>query len=341
LRTNYGDHVPSDFAALFAAIAETGSLAAAARRSNISPSMASRRLAQIESELGVRLVNRTTRSLVLTEAGRLYLRWAEDAVQREAALKDGLEALRSVPRGRVRVAMDAWVASSYLPDVLRRFSADHPEITLDVLASDYPPGELDGDCDLAVHAGLSPRDDLVGRRAYDYRRFVCAAPSYIERRGVPRTPADLRQHSCLVHRSAVESVWKFRSKAGVETEFRAEAYVQTNSWLLLRTMAIEGLGVAHLGGPLPTEDIRSGLLVRLLPEFESIPIGNTKLGVWVIHANAHPPRRVELFARFITRFLRATVSSRELLTKEQFDKLSRTAAPAPQPARKDRRRRAR
>jgi len=315
-----------EFPDLFVAIAETGSLAAAARRGNISPSLASRRLAQLEAGLGIRLVNRTTRALALTEAGRLYLRWCQDALRRAAELRNGLDALRAAPRGRVRVAMDAWVASSYLPDVLKRFSAENPEITLAVFTSDYPPGELDGDCDLAVHAGLTPRDDLVGQRAYDYRRFLCAAPSYIQRRGAPRTPAELQGHACLVHRTAVESVWRFRSKSGAETEFTPEPYVQTNSWLLLRTMAIEGLGVAHLGGPLPTADIESGLLVRLLPEFESIPIGGHRLGVWVIHADSRPPRRVELFARFITRYLRATVSSHEPITKEKFDRLARRAS---------------
>ncbi len=325
----------SDFPALFADIAATGSLAAAARRRKMSPSIASRHLARAEADLGVTLVSRSTRSLALTEAGRVYLRWAEESLQRETRLREMLGALQSVPRGRVRVAMDAWVASSYLPDILRQFSRDFPEITIDVLTSDYPPGELDGPCDLAIHAGMSPRADLVGRRAYDYRRFVCASPSYIKSHAAVRTPADLDHHRCLVHGSLVESVWRLRSKAGVVTEFKPDAYVQTNSWLLLRTMAIEGLGIAHLGGPLPTADIRAGLLVQLLSDYESLPAGGGKLGVWVIHANAHPPRRVEVFANVVTRFLRATTASGEQRTKEQFEKLVRPKARAArQPDRK-------
>lgn len=311
-----------EFTDLFVTIAETGSLAAAARRHSISPSLASRRLSQIEVELGAKLVNRTTRMLALTDAGRLYLDWARDALRRDAELRNGLDDLRSVPHGRVRVAMDAWIASSYLPDILKHFSVEFPEITIDVSTSDYPPAELDGNCDLAVHAGVSPRNDLVGRRAYDYRRFLCASPSYIDRRGAPRIPADLDKHTCLVHGSSVEATWKFRSKAGVESEFKPHAYVQTNSWFLLRTMAIEGLGIAHLGGPLPTADLESGLLVRLLPDHQSIPLGGARLGVWVIHADARPPRRVELLARFITRYLRATVPSPELMTRESFYKLA-------------------
>lgn len=323
--------MPSDFPALFADIAATGSLAAAARRRRMSPSIASRHLAQAEADLGVTLVTRSTRSLALTEAGRLYLRWAEDSLQREARLREMLGALQSVPRGRVRVAMDAWIASSYLPDILRRFSRDYPEITIEVLTSNYPPGELDGPCDLAIHAGMSPRPDLVGRRAYDYRRFVCASPSYIESHARPQTPDDLGNHRCLVHGSAVEAVWRLRSKAGVITEFKPDPYVQTNSWLLLRKMATEGLGIAHLGGPLPTADIRDGLLVQLLSDYESLPIGGGKLGVWVIHANAHPPRRVEVFANVVTRFLRTTIAAGQQHTREQFEKLTRSKAQPAQP----------
>lgn len=324
-----------DFPALFADIAATGSLAAAARRRKMSPSIASRHLARAEADLGVTLVTRSTRSLALTEAGRVYLRWADESLHRETELREMLGALQSVPRGRVRVAMDAWIASSYLPDILRQVSRDYPEITIDVLTRDYPPGELDGECDLAIHAGLSPRADFVGRRAYDYRRFVCASPSYVKGHPSLRTPADLQDHRCLVHGSVVESVWRLRSKSGIVTEFKPDAYMQTNSWLLLRTMAIEGLGIAHLGGPLPTADIREGLLVQLLSDYESLPVGGGKLGVWVIHANAHPPRRVEVFANVVTRFLRATIASGEQHTKEQFEKLTRSKARAGQAGRKN------
>jgi LysR family transcriptional activator of dmlA len=296
----------------------------------MSPSIASRHLAQAEADFGVTLVTRSTRSLALTEAGRVYLRWAEESLQRETRLREMLGALQSVPRGRVRVAMDAWIASSYLPDILRQFSRDYPDITIDVLTCDYPPGELDGPYDLAIHAGMSPRADLVGRRAYDYRRFVCASPSYVESHASLQTPADLEHHRCLVHGAMAESVWRLRSKAGVVTEFKPDAYVQTNSWHLLRTMAIEGLGIAHLGGPLPTADIREGLLVRLLSDYESVPVGGGKLGVWVIHANAHPPRRVEVFANVVTRYLRATIALGEQRTKEQYEKLARSKAQAAQ-----------
>jgi DNA-binding transcriptional LysR family regulator len=300
----------------------------------MSPSVASRHLAEAEADLGVTLVSRSTRSLALTEAGRVYLRWAEESLRRETDLREMLGALQSMPRGRVRVAMDAWVASSYLPDMLRLFSRDYPEITVDVITSNYPPGELDGQCDLAIHAGMSPRPDLVGRRAYDYRRFVCASPSYVKGHASLRTPADLKDHRCLVHNSQPESVWRLRSKAGVVTDFRPDAYVQTNSWLLLRTLAIEGMGVAHLGGPLPTADIREGLLVQLLSNYESVPVGGGRLSTWVIHANAHPPRRVEVFANLAARFLRATTASGQQQTKEQFEKLTRSKAPARQSERK-------
>ncbi|TXL78142.1 LysR family transcriptional regulator [Vineibacter terrae] len=300
-----------ELAALFIAVAETGSLAAAARRQNISASFASRRVSQLERELNTRLLNRTTRSLSLTEAGRMFLQWAREAVDRKERLHEQIAALRSAPEGCVRVAIDAWIASSYLPDVLKQFSAAYPEITLSVVTCDYPPDMLDGACDLAVHAGLPPRDDLVGQRAYDYRRFLCAAPAYLERHGTPRTPADLDRHKCLVHGSPAERVWMLRSKTGDVTSVAAQPYVETNSWLLLRTMAIEGLGIAHLGGPLPGADIRSGLLVRVLPELDGIPAGGSRLGVWVIHADAHPPRRVQLLARFLARYLRATISPRE------------------------------
>lgn len=298
-------------AELFVAIAETGSLAAAARRQGISPSMVSRRISKLEEELQVQLLNRSTRSLVLTEMGRMFLDWAHETLEQRAQLFTRMRTLQEVPEGRIRIAIDGLVAASYLPEVMQQFSSQYPRISVDVETCSYPPAYLDGRCDLAIHAGTMPADDLIGRRAYEYDRRTVAAPAYIAAHGAPREPQELRRHRCLSYASPHAPDWLFRASDGTTVSVRIDPYVKTNSWFLLRSMAVNGMGIARIGRPVAEADMRDGLLVPVLEGYDAVNPEGTRLGVWIVHAERRPLLRVKLFSGFIARYLRATISVEE------------------------------
>lgn len=300
-----------EVAELFVAVAETGSLAAAARQRNISPSLVSRIIARLEGELKTQLLSRTTRRLALTDSGRLFLTWAKDTLASRNRLMDEIQTGQQEARGHIRIAIDAMVAAFYLPELLRRFMAEYPEITLSVQASDDPPALLDGRADLAIHAGLTPAEDLYGQQAYEYRRLVVAAPAYIKSHGLPKTPTELRNHHCLMHTHPESRQWDFKGPDGSTVSLQLDPYFETNSWLLLRSMVLRGLGIMRMGAPLASADIRAELVVPLLEDYESLNPQGSSLSVWVVHSMKKRPVRLQLFSDFAVRHLRESVAVEE------------------------------
>jgi DNA-binding transcriptional LysR family regulator len=299
-------------AELFILIAETGSLAGAARASNISPSLVSRVVAKLEDELRSPLLSRTTRRLELTEAGLRFLQWAQGVVAERERLLHDISMLQQEPAGPVRLGIDPLVGAFYLPELIRRFSAEHPRITIHIAAAEAPASLLDGRVDLAIHAGPLPSEDLYGQRAYEYRRILVAAPSYIEAYGAPRTPEDLRGHRCLTHRAPHSCTWAFRDTAGCETSVSIDPYVETDSWFLLRSLVLRGLGIMRMGAPLAEADVRNGFVVPLLEDYEVRNSEGNALGLWIVRSSRTRPLRVKLFTHFAIEHLRESVTVKEL-----------------------------
>lgn len=298
-------------AELFVLVADTGSLAAAARQRNISPSLVSRVVTKLEAELKTQLLSRTTRKLALTESGEVFLQWARESMASRERMLEEIHTRQQEPRGSVRIAIDALVAAFYLPELIRRFTAEYPEIRISVETCDDPPSLLDGRADLAIHAGPMPAEDLYGQQAYEYRRLLLAAPAYLKAHGTPRSPADLRSHRCLTHRGSHTRNWAFRSPDGGMESLELEPYIETNSWILLRNLALRGLGIIRMGAPLAEADMRAGLMVPVLEDYELMNPEGAALSVWVVHAMKKRPLRLQLFADFAVRYLRESLVVKE------------------------------
>lgn len=299
-------------AELFILIAETGSLAAAARARDMSPSLVSRIVTKLESELHVQLLNRTTRRLGLTEAGARFLTFAQDAVAGRERMLQELSMLQQEPVGHIRLGIDPLVGAFYLPELIRRFSATHPRITIGIEASDSPPSLLDGRVDLVIHAGPLPSEDVYGQRAYEYRRMLVAAPSYIKQHGTPSSPEDLHAHRCLTTQAPQSRHWAFQCPDGQKVSVDIAPFIETASWFLLRSLVVRGLGIMSMGAPLAEADIRSGLVVPVLIEHQMLNPDGAGLGLWVVYSSKKRPLRVQLFAQFAVQHLRESLTVKEL-----------------------------
>jgi DNA-binding transcriptional LysR family regulator len=284
---------------LFVAVAEQGSIASAARLVGISPSLASRRIAALEMEIGARLLLRTTRSLAPTEAGSALLRWARGAVADWAQLRDEIGALQGRAAGLVRIATNDYAASAYLPSILASFAKWQPEIRISVSIALEPVRLLDGACDLAIHAGRRPDADLVGRRLYEYQRRLVAAPAYLARRQIPENPSDLTQHRCLTHTVSEPDEWCFEDAGGGILAQRVRSHVASDSWIMLRELALAGAGVARLSDSLVRTGIAEGRLIELLCGYRSIYADGDPPAMWVLFAHRRLPLRTRLFAEFV------------------------------------------
>src|SRR3972149_6386997 len=195
---------------LFVQVADLGSIAAAARKLDLSPSLATRKIASLERALKVRLFERTTRSVKLTEAGEIALRWARRTLGTYEEVSDDLASLLRRPSGTIRLAINHYAGSSYLPRLLDTFCTDYPEIRLSITTSENVAELLKESYDLALVSGRIPDVRVVGVRLRQFRRVLCGSPKYLKRQGTPKRLEDLAQHDCLGHSSNEPLNWFFQ-----------------------------------------------------------------------------------------------------------------------------------
>src|SRR5215467_3200825 len=252
--------------ATFVKVAESGGFSAAARALGISPSMATTHVQALEERLGVRLLNRSTRKVSLTEVGHAYY---ERCLQILAEADDAdqiAQALQSSPRGTLRLNTSVAIPPFPAP-VIAEFTALNPEVIIDLTMTDRMIDLVEDGFDLAVRNMSVPDSSLVVRRVATYRFVVCGAPGYLAARGIPGQPADLSQHNCLVYsHSAWGNEWRFAGPDG-EQSVAVEGNLQANSDNALRLAAVHGQGLALAPSFLLIDEIKSGRLVPVLTEF--------------------------------------------------------------------------
>lgn len=295
--------VSMDLVRLFVQVAAKGSIAAAARELDVSPSLATRRLVALERALKTRLFQRTTRSVKLTEGGGIALRWATDALENYARVSDDLAAAEGRPAGLIRIAATEYAAMVVLPRFLAQFGVRFPQIRFSIATTDSIVKLVEEGYDVALHSGLVPDANVVGVRLRDVRRILCASPVYLRRRGVPSKLKDLTQHDCLVHGPTEPKNWFFKRRQRL-TGQAVNAYVTLDDHLALVAMARSGLGIIRVSLNAVREDLHSGQLVQVLPEYECVyPTGELP-GMWIMYPNRRLPFRTRVFVDALTRYLR-------------------------------------
>lgn len=253
---------------LFVQTVEHGNFSAAARSMSLSPSAVSRQIRRLEDRLGVRLLNRSTRSITLTDEGRVfYERCAPIAVE-IAQAEEMVTSMGEQVQGMLRVAASVGFSKAHLlplfPDFLRR----HPKLNLVLELTDRPVDLVEEGIDVAIRFTEQIADlSVVARKLAKNRRVVCAAPAYLDAHGMPQTPEELLLHNCL-RLSTVSRFndWEFDGPEGKRV-LRVTGNFQANSADAVYHALLAGVGLARLSTYLVGEDIRSGRLVRVLPEY--------------------------------------------------------------------------
>lgn len=246
---------------LFARVVEAGSFAAAARQLGLTRAAVSKQVASLEERIGAQLLNRTTRSMHLTEIGAAFYercaRIAEEAEEAERAVAS----LQGAPRGVLRIAAPSTFGRRYVAPLVAPFLADHPEIQIDLVLDDAQGAPAPEGFDLAVRIAARVESSAEARHLADSAHVVCATPAYLERAGTPEAPEDLRGHPCLLYGSLpTPRIWRFRDGRTV----RVSGPFQVNHGEALRRALLDGLGVAYLPRFIAGEDLERGALREVL-----------------------------------------------------------------------------
>jgi DNA-binding transcriptional LysR family regulator len=255
--------------ATFAKVVEQGSFARAADRLSVSTSAVSRQVAELEAHLDVRLLNRTTRRLSLTEAGQAFY---ERCVQLLADLEETESSVRSTalePKGTLRVTCGVTFGERHLAPAIAEFAGLHPPVSFDVDLSDRVVDLVEEGFDLAVRIGAVGHQALVSRRIGSTQFVCCASPAYLARHPAPVTPADLEQHVCLGYTyAAVTNAWTFESRDGTRHMPRITPRHRLNNGRMLAEFAAAGLGIVLEPDFIVAPEVRSGRLQRLLTDYQ-------------------------------------------------------------------------
>lgn len=258
---------------MFLAVMEERSFIGAARRLGASSGQATKLVSRLEAELGVRLLNRTTRSVAPTEAGQAYYDRLRPLIEEFDHLDLAIRNISQAPRGRLRLTAPLTFGTLELTPALNDFAAGFPDIELDVSFSDRAVNIVDEGFDMAVRVGRPDDSSLIARKLCDVRILVLAAPAYLDRRGVPAVPDDLAGHDCIIDTNFRDpNRWSF---ADGETERMVPVQGRirySNAQACLRA-AEAGLGLACVPAFVAGEAIRSGRVLRVLTEFETTPYG--------------------------------------------------------------------
>lgn len=283
---------------VFTAVVEAGGFARAADALDLSRGMATRHVAKLEARLGVRLLNRTTRKLSLTEAGSDYYQRATQILALVDEAESSMTSSVATRRGTLRVATSAGFGVGHLDRAIGRYLQRYPEVTVDVALAERNVDLVEEGFDLAVRVAAQGDPGYVARRLSRVRTVPCASPAYLERRGTPQAPEDLIAHNCLtyMHRNWKDE-WRF-SRGGVERKVRIAGNLRGNNGSMMVKPAIDGLGVIVEPDFLVGEALRQRRLVLILPDWES-----TELSLYAVYTNRKfLPPKVRSFVDFLVEY---------------------------------------
>jgi DNA-binding transcriptional LysR family regulator len=287
-------------ARVFAAVVEAGGFTRAAQRLGLSRAAASKHVMQLEERLGARLLDRTTRRVSVTAAGRSFYEQCRRILAELEEAERSAGGLHNEPRGELRVVAPTNFGLAEIGTAITDLIVAYPRLRIDLTLNDHLTDPIEGGFDIAISVG-APRGastSLMARKLNTSRRILCASPDYLARRGTPQQPEDLTQHDCLAY-SYLErpDEWRLIGTDG-ERVVKVSGPIVTSHRQVLKIAAARGLGIAY--GPVVffRDDLQAGRLVQVLPQFH-LP----EVAIYAVYpASRHLTAKVRAFNDFMARY---------------------------------------
>ena len=282
----------SDFD-IFARVARTGNMSAAGRDMGLSPAVVSKRISLLEERLGARLFQRTTRQLTLTETGEGYFKRVVDILSLVEEAEDFVTRRNTNARGVLKITAPTSFSRLHIAPLLPGFLSRYPEIQLDVHLTDNFVDIIRDGYDVAVRIGELQDSSLVARKLSPDTRVICAAPSYLERYGAPKSVADLENHNCLS--AGAQEFWRIEGPEG-NRQVRVKGNIRSNSAELIHEALVLGVGLGLRGVWEVGADIKRGSLKVVMPQYR----GSSKMAIYAVYpCRDFMPTKVNAFIEYV------------------------------------------
>lgn len=292
---------------IFVTTLRKGSLSAAGRSLSLSPATISRRISALEQELGVLLIDRTSRNLKATEAGAAFLVKAEIVLESMNQAEEAARQSRQQPEGRLRVHSRAQIGLRVVAPLLPRFHQRYPDIQIEWEMSEHPVNLVEHDFDVDIRTGASNDSTFVIKRLLSSDEVLVASPAFVKAHPRLRHPSELPQVRCLTYRRDREATsWKYIDEQGATHEMPIQGVLSANSGEMLRIAALGGMGVALLSEAAVRSHLQDGSLVRLMPQYR-FAVRNFSNGIYAVFRPSRTlPVRVRAFVDFLAEELKDT-----------------------------------
>lgn len=293
-------------AEVYDCVVRAGSFSEAGRRLNCSPATVSRHINDLEEHLNVKLMNRTSRNLSLTEAGQLYHGRLQEILNHIREARVEVAELDRAPAGLLRVHSRNVIGHQFIVPALHRFHAKFPEIRVDLELSNHAVDLVAKGFDIDIRMGKLQDSSLVARKLLPSQRILCASPAYLARHPAPQIPEDLERHSCLNYRiNETAPLWRLRpASGGPEVSIRASGVFTSNSGLALLQATLDGAGISIMNYWSVAEHLSSGRLVQVLPHHD-VTFSEFENGIYaVFQKNRGVPSKIRHFLDFLVNELK-------------------------------------
>jgi len=287
---------------VFTRVVETKSFSEAARQLGVAKSAVSKQIVQLEKEVGVRLLNRTTRSLSLTEAGEIFYRHSAEIVSRTKIALSELREYQNQPTGTLRISCPVDYGTQHLVPVIKEVRALYPLLKIDLLLEDRVINMVEEGVDLAIRIGWLQESNLVAKKICETPVIVFASPEYLAKKGIPKTPQDLQQHDWIsLSLFSSPLTWEFKKKGQKQSSqkhrVQMHSQLKTNSVAAVVALAKSGQGISALSKFVMQDDIDQGLLQPLLTDYEL-----EASGIYAVYPHReHVPPKVRIFIDFLSK----------------------------------------
>ena len=280
---------------IFYHVVNTHSFSAAARQLGIARSAVSRHISLLEKNIGVRLLNRTTRRLSLTEAGETYFQSCARIVAEAEIASNRVNELQDEPVGTLKLTAPSSLGNPLITPLVSEFMQRYTALNVELLLDDQVVDMVKEGIDVSIRVGWLDDSNFVARKLGDMPRLLCASPGYIEQRGKPESPAELAGHDCIIFtRLPTPYHWIF-TKNKREERVKVKGRLKTNNAGAIRTAMLGGMGIGAVSSFLVGDDIKTGRLEHLLPDYDC-----GSAGIYAVYQNRHYQQaRVRLFIDFI------------------------------------------
>ncbi len=294
----------------FIAVARQGSFAAAARRADVDPSLVSRSIAGLEKELGIRLFQRNTRQMTLTEAGEVYLNRVEAVIDELADAREESFALSSGPKGTLRMTASVAFGQTCIVPLIADFRSAFPDVELELMLTDENLDLVANRIDLAIRLAPSLGTDMICAKLLDTHYRVCASPGYLSKSLPVHRPEDISDHdSLLLALPEFRTRWLFRNADGKISTIPVKGGIVISNALAIRESMLAGLGPALLANWLIGDDIANGRCMDIFPDYE-VTATSFDTGAWLIYpSRAFLPNKVRVAIDFLRQHLAGKKSS--------------------------------